>query len=294
MLIGMRSRMSAKPSNNTTSVVASQSKIQPHVTFNFHTTGRTFGSRTATPITQRSTILTHSALGNKRSYATENSKEGNGKPTDSSANHNGTGSAQDKQQKDQKDQKEQPAAAAAAAAASGPEAELAALRAELEEVTSQLKYAVADRVNAQRLAKQDVDGARQYGIQKFAVDLLEVADTLDMALQCVTPAERAAASRVMQEFATGVDMTARIMQKKLEAHGISAVRPLHQKFDPMQHQALFQLPGAQAGMVGAVVKPGYILNGRVIRPAQVGVTTAPPPPQPPAHAPAPAPAADKH
>lgn len=149
-------------------------------------------------------------------------------------------------------------------------------KASADEMKSQLMYAVAEKENAKKLAKQDIDSARQYGIQKFAGDLLEVADTLELAFTAVPQSEVQAASKAMQEMHVGVDMTSKLLAKAFRNHGLEAERPAVNvdRFDPTKHMALFQLPGPTAGLVGAVLKCGYRLNGRVIRPAQVGVTTA--------------------
>jgi molecular chaperone GrpE len=72
---------------------------------------------------------------------------------------------------------------------------------------------------------------------------------------------------------TGVSMTESELIKALNRHGVERENPEGQVFDPNRHQALFQapMPGKEAGTIFAVQKMGYILKGRVLRPAQVGV-----------------------
>ena len=81
---------------------------------------------------------------------------------------------------------------------------------------------------------------------------------------------------VLKALLEGVEMTQRGLHATLEKFGIRVVDPLGQKFDPNLHQALFEVPdtGKEAGTVVQVIQPGYVIAGRLLRPAMVGVAKA--------------------
>lgn len=139
---------------------------------------------------------------------------------------------------------------------------------------SNLMYAVAEKENIKRLTKQEADNARAFGIQKFAGDLLEVADTLKLAIKSVSAEELAAARGPMREMFKGVELTWKALQKAFNTHGLQEVDPTNKPFDPQVSQALFQVPPAEGlvpGTVHSTVKTAYYLNDRLIRAAMVGV-----------------------
>jgi molecular chaperone GrpE len=151
-----------------------------------------------------------------------------------------------------------------------------ALQERVKEFREQALYALAEKDNVRRLAKTDVDSARVFGISKFAADVLEVADNLHSAMRAVPdlPAAEASGSEEARHLASlkmGVEMTLKVFQKVLERHGVRPFDPLGQRFDPHQHQALFQVPQGRPGSVAQVAKVGYLLHDRVLRPAFVGV-----------------------
>lgn len=150
-----------------------------------------------------------------------------------------------------------------------------------------------------------------YGHQAFARDVIGVADVLEMALGAVkklpevrtgeqdaphTPISRAAspserpvksstavdadarsaADHRLQDLIDGLGMTLEEARRVFSKHGITAIDPLHQKFDPNMHTALFEVPteGVEEGTVVVVQKRGYLLHQRLLRPASVGVSKA--------------------
>lgn len=136
---------------------------------------------------------------------------------------------------------------------------------------------VAECENVRQRSQQDVKKAAQFGIQKFAKDLLETADVLQMALKAVPEAhlkEDAPEYKILMNLYQGVDMTRKELLKTFTKHGIEEFEHVGEQFDPNMHQALFQAhhEDKPPGIVVNCVKTGYKLNGRILRPAHVGVT----------------------
>ncbi|KAI7896868.1 GrpE-domain-containing protein [Mucor mucedo] len=142
---------------------------------------------------------------------------------------------------------------------------------------------LADQENLRQRATREVANAKDFGIQKFAKDLLDSLDILGMALQSV-PEEFRSKEACMQKDSkelaeqlthlyTGVSMTESVLQKTLKRHDIEIDNPLDQEFDPNKHEAVFQtpIPDKQPGTIFTVQKVGYTLKNRILRPAQVGV-----------------------
>jgi molecular chaperone GrpE len=162
--------------------------------------------------------------------------------------------------------------AAEARAALAPEAEIEALRAEVASLRDQaLRYA-ADAENTKRRAERDANNARAYAIEKFAKDLLGVADNLARALQH-TPSD--AQDPLVKNLAVGLEMTEKELIGAFERNGLKRLDPPRgAKFDPHLHQAVMEQAAADlgAGAVLQVLQTGYELFGRVLRPAMVVVS----------------------
>ena len=134
-----------------------------------------------------------------------------------------------------------------------------------------LRYA-ADAENTKRRAEREANDARAYAIQRFARDLLEVADNLSRALQAA-PREHPEAG--VKNLVLGIDMTEKALLQAFERNGLKAVSPKRgDKFDPHLHQAVMEQPdpGLPPGSVLSVMQNGYELFGRIVRPAMVAVT----------------------
>lgn len=130
--------------------------------------------------------------------------------------------------------------------------------------------AAAEAENVKRRTETQMNDARAYAIQRFAKDLLGVADNLERALQAAPKdAEGAAAGLV-----TGLEMTHKALLTAFETNGLGRVAPdAGAAFDPHQHQAMMEQPSDQvaAGQVIQTLQPGYVLFGRTVRPAMVVV-----------------------
>ena len=163
-----------------------------------------------------------------------------------------------------------------AALSAGAEARIAALEAELAEAKDKMLRAVAEAENTRRRARLDKEDAARFGISGFAKDLLPVADNLRRAIDSVKP-ETVADDESLKGFLDGVAMTERELLGAFEKNKVEKIDPLGEKLDPNLHQAMFEMPHdtLETGRVGQVMAPGYSLNGRLLRPAMVGVVKNP-------------------
>ena len=163
----------------------------------------------------------------------------------------------------EQDPKTEPEAAAA------PSDELEALRAEVTQLKDQVLRVAADSENSKRRAERDANDARAYAIQKFARDLLTVADNLQRAMQ---HAPKDAADPLVKNLAIGLELTEKELMGAFERNGLKKIDPARgAKFDPHQHQAMQEqlADDVAAGGVLQVIQPGYELFGRLVRPAMV-------------------------
>ena len=157
-----------------------------------------------------------------------------------------------------------------------------ALRAEVADLKDRLLRALADVENIRKRAERDRRDAELYGATRFARDLLSVHDNFDRALDTVTDAVRAAAPGLIE----GIELTQRDLLNAFEKHRIVKIEPqAGDRFDPKLHQAMFEapVPGTRAGDIIQVMGVGFTIGDRLLRPAQVGVSSGGPAvPQPPA------------
>jgi len=143
------------------------------------------------------------------------------------------------------------------------------LRAEIAALKDQMLRIAADAENTKRRAERDANDARAYAIQKFARDLLGVADNLSRAMQ---HAPKDAADPLVKNLAIGLEMTDKELMGAFERNGLKKIDPIRgAKFDPHQHQAMQEQHAADVapGGVVQVIQPGYELFGRLVRPAMV-------------------------
>lgn len=150
--------------------------------------------------------------------------------------------------------------------------ELEALRAERDDLRDRFMRALADAENARKRGERDRREAEQYGGSKLARDMLPVYDNLKRALGAVGDEQRAQAAALIE----GVELTLRELTNVLTKHGVTTISPaIGDVFDPQLHQAMFEapLPGTKAGQIIQVMTEGFLLHDRLLRPAQVGVSS---------------------
>jgi molecular chaperone GrpE len=145
-------------------------------------------------------------------------------------------------------------------------------QAEVAQIKDQLLRALAETENTRKRAERDREDAAKFAITNFARDILSVADNLRRAVDSV-PADAKAGNTALTTLLEGVELTDRQLQSMLEKHGITRVYPMDQPFDPNLHQAMFEVPGTGKanGTVVQVLQAGFVINGRLLRPALVGV-----------------------
>lgn len=152
--------------------------------------------------------------------------------------------------------------------------ELDALKAERDALHDKFMRALADAENARKRSDRDRREAENYGGSKLARDLLPVYDNMKRALQAAADAQGDADAALME----GVELTMRELVNTFRKHGIEPITPeVGEKFDPKLHQAMFEapVPGTKAGDIIQVAAEGFMLHDRLLRPAQVGVSSTP-------------------
>lgn len=157
----------------------------------------------------------------------------------------------------------------------GPvEAELEVLRAERDDMRDRFMRALADAENARKRGERDRREAEQYGGSKLARDMLPVYDNLRRALDAANESQREQGRALLD----GVELTMRELVNVFKKHGIEPIEPeIGEMFDPQAHQAMFEapVPGTKAGEIIQVMTTGFMLHDRLLRPAQVGVSSSP-------------------
>jgi molecular chaperone GrpE len=157
---------------------------------------------------------------------------------------------------------------------SGEEAEFDAIRAERDELKDKFMRALADAENARKRGDKMRREAEQYGGSKLARDMLPVYDNMKRALEAASDEQR----EVSQALIAGVELTMRELLNVFGKHGIIVVSPqVGDKFNPQLHEAMFEapVPGTNAGDIIQVSAEGFMLHDRLLRPAQVGVSSTP-------------------
>jgi molecular chaperone GrpE len=147
------------------------------------------------------------------------------------------------------------------------------LRAELASLKEQVLRYAAEAENTRRRAEREANDARAFAIQRFARDLLGVADNLARA-RAHAPAD--ASDPLVKNLAVGLEMTEKDLVAAFDRNGLKRIDPARgTKFDPHQHQAVMerQADDLGPGAVLEVLQPGYDLYGRNVRPAMVVVSS---------------------
>ena len=149
------------------------------------------------------------------------------------------------------------------------------LREDLEAAKQEVLYAKAETQNVRRRLEKDVADSRAYAATAFARDILSVSDNLARALDAV-PAELREDDK-LKNLVAGIEATARELDKVFGLHGISRIAAVGLPLDPNQHQAMLEVPHAEAepGTVLQELQAGYMIKDRLLRPAMVAVSKKP-------------------
>jgi molecular chaperone GrpE len=143
--------------------------------------------------------------------------------------------------------------------------ELEALRAEIEQLKANFLVERADLENQRKRIAREIETARKFANERLLGALLPVFDSLDAGLQ--------AAGGEAGPLRDGLELTQRQLLKVADDNGLCVLDPAGQSFDPEHHQAISQAEadGVAPGHVATVFQKGYLLNGRLLRPALVVV-----------------------
>ena len=150
--------------------------------------------------------------------------------------------------------------------------EIDTLRAERDQFRDRFMRALADSENARKRADKDRREAENYGGSKLSRDLLPVYDNMKRALEAATEEQKSVSAALIE----GVELTMRELVNVFGKHGIRPITPaVGDRFDPKEHEAMFEapLPNTQAGSIIQVSTEGFMLHDRLLRPAQVGVSS---------------------
>jgi molecular chaperone GrpE len=164
---------------------------------------------------------------------------------------------------------------AAAGNAAELEAKIAALQNDLEAAKQEVLYARAETQNVRRRLEKDIADARAYASTSFARDILSVADNLARALDSISAELRE--DEKLKPLVAGIEATTRELDKVFNLNAIQKVAAHGLPLDPNQHQAMIEIPHAEAepGTVVQVLQHGYTIKDRLLRPAMVAVAKKP-------------------
>lgn len=147
--------------------------------------------------------------------------------------------------------------------------ELESVQAQADENWNKYLRAMAELDNVRKRSIRDVENARKYALEPFARELLNVRDSMEMGLAAAHGADA-------EPLWQGFDATLKQLAATMEQFGIHALDPHGEPFDPHHHEAMTTEPSAEVepDTVITVYQKGYLLNGRLLRPARVVVSRA--------------------
>lgn len=154
---------------------------------------------------------------------------------------------------------------------------------EIEQMKDKVVRTLAEMENVMARTRRDAENSKKFAVQNFAKSLLDVADNLGRASSHVkgsfskideSQGDAGGALPLLKTLLEGVEMTEKQLLEVFRKSGIEKFDPTNEPFDPNRHNAVFQVPdnSKPAGTIAHVLKAGYMLHDRVIRPAEVGVT----------------------
>ncbi len=148
--------------------------------------------------------------------------------------------------------------------------ELQRARAETARYAEEILRLRAEMDNLRKRAARDVEQSRRYALDRLLEALLPTLDGFEKGLEAATSAQA-----TVQSLQEGTDLTWRMLSRVLEDHGLRALRPHGERFDPELHQAVGVRAeqGVTSGTVLEVMQTGYRLHERLIRPALVTVSS---------------------
>lgn len=154
-------------------------------------------------------------------------------------------------------------------------ARIGKLEEELASAKQDVLYAHAEAQNVRRRLEKELVDARAYAATSFAREILSVADNLERAI-AVIPADLRADEK-FKGLVVGLDATVKEMESVLRKNGIERFASVGEALDPNRHQAMIEIPHAEAapGTIVQEMQAGYVIKDRLLRPALVGVAKKP-------------------
>jgi molecular chaperone GrpE len=151
-----------------------------------------------------------------------------------------------------------------------PEEELAAAKKSAADNRDHYLRAMADLENFRRRTVREKDELRQFAAGRVLEDLLPALDNLSLGLNAAK-----APNADLKNLVGGIGMVLEQLKTSLASHGLKEINPAGQKFDPNLHESIASQPSDTVadGAVLQVVRIGYSLNGRLLRPASVVVSS---------------------
>lgn len=151
---------------------------------------------------------------------------------------------------------------------------IAELEQQLEEMKAQALRAMAETENMRKRTEREISDAKKFALSGFAKDLLGVADNLERALTAIPSDQIDNLDSTAKALIDGVKMTSTDLTSVFSKAGIVEVEAMGKAMDPNLHQAIVEIPDEtqEPGTIVQVMQSGYTLNGRLLRPAMVGVS----------------------
>jgi len=150
------------------------------------------------------------------------------------------------------------------------------LESELSSLKDKTLRAMADADNIKKRAEREVNAAKTFGIERFALDMLSVHDNLSRALLTLDGKTRDDMGANAKNLLNGIELTEKDLILTLSRHGVKPVAGVGSKFNPNVHQAVAQIPSDEdKGNVATVMQTGFTLGDRTLRAAMVAVSTGP-------------------
>jgi len=152
------------------------------------------------------------------------------------------------------------------------EPDIEQLRSELESAKAEQLRLLAELENVRKRARRDVEQAHKFAVEKIAEDLLNVKDSLEMGLRAAQDEKPS-----VEQLREGKEMTLRQLSTVMERAGVAELNPEGEVFNPEFHEAMTVQESADQApdTITQVIQKGYLLKGRLLRPARVIVAKAP-------------------
>jgi molecular chaperone GrpE len=152
--------------------------------------------------------------------------------------------------------------------------DLAAMQETNNELDDKYLRAKAETDNARRISVKEVEKARKFALESFAKELLLVKDSLDQASQVDLSSN--VTEQLIEQMTEGLNLTLKQLNSVFERFNVEVVAPeVGDSLDPELHQAMTKQPSDEvdANNIVATIQTGYTLNGRLLRPAMVIVSS---------------------